>query len=133
LNKSAPPRQLNRSMPFYFGAAKMADVATQENRISSGPLIVTVRFLAWGAPIALWLIHIFVIVPILNSLSGDAQFITAMKFFTVSALIMIGCFVLAIFVYFKKHSPADVIPLLLNLSWLYYVKVLFYGPTVGNL
>ena len=86
---------------------KMADVATQENRIRSGPLMATVRLVTWAAPIALWLIHIFVIVPILNSLSGEAQFITAMDFFMVSALIMIGCLLLSTFVFFKKHSPAD--------------------------
>ncbi len=96
-------------------------------------LIVTGRMVTWAVPLVLWIIHIFVIIPMLNAQSGDAQFLTAMKFFMVSALLMLGCFVLSVVIYFKHQSRVDLIPILLNLSWLYYVKVLFSGPSIGNL
>ena len=110
----------------------MSRVKTQD---SAGPgfLIGTARLVTWAVPIVLWIIHVFVIVPALNSKSGDDQFLTAMQFFMGSALLMIGCFVLSLIVYFKDQSRADLVPMLLNLSWLYYVKVLFNGPTIGNL
>jgi hypothetical protein len=96
-------------------------------------LIAIARVITWAVPIALWLVHVFVIVPRLNAEAGDAQFLTAVHFFRVSGLLMIGCFGLSIALYFRKQSRAGLIPFLLNLSWLYYVKVLFYGPTIGNL
>src|SRR5687767_1217548 len=111
----------------------MADIAAQENPTGDGALVMSVRVLTWATPIGLWLLHIFLIVPKLNSLSGDAQFVAAMQFFIVSALIMIGCFVISVIVYFMRRTRRDLVPLLLNLSWLYYMKVLYYGPTIGNL
>ena len=110
----------------------MSRVETQDpNR--AGVLIGTARLVTWAVPIVLWIIHVFVILPALNSKSGDDQFLTAMQFFMVSALLMLGCFVLSLVVYFKHQSRVDLVPILLNLSWLYYVKVLFNGPTFGNL
>jgi len=110
----------------------MSRVEIQDPRGTGVPLC-TARLVTWAVPIVLWIIHVFVIVPALNSKSGDDQFLTAMQFFMVSALLMIGCFVLSLVVYFKHQSRVDLVPILLNLSWLYYVKVLFHGPTIGNL
>jgi hypothetical protein len=127
-----------RSMPSdFFGSFPMANVANQDRHITGGALIATARFVTWAAPITLWLVHIFVILPRLAQQSGEAKFIQAFGFFIVSGPIMIGCFILSLVVYFKGRSRYDVIPLLipllLNLSWLYYVKVIVYGPTIGNL
>ena len=108
-------------------------VATQDHPSGASVLIVTARFVTWATPIILWIIHVFVIVPILNTKSGDDQFLIAMRFFMVSGLLMLGCFVLSVLIYFKHRSRLDLIPILLNLSCLYYVKVLFDGPTIGNL
>jgi hypothetical protein len=91
------------------------------------------RVITWAVPIGLWLIHVFVIVPLLNTRSGDAQFLMALHFFQLSGLLMIICFGLSLGLYLRSQSRTDLIPLLLNLSWLYYVKVLFYGPTIGSL
>jgi hypothetical protein len=110
----------------------MSRVETQDPK-GAGVLIGAARLVTWAVPMVLWIIHVFVIVPALNSKSGDDQFLTAMQFFMVSALLMIGCFVLSLVVYFKHQSRVDLVPVLLNLSWLYYVKVLFTGPTIGNL
>ncbi len=111
----------------------MSRVVNQDQPTGASVLIVTVRFVTWAVPIILWIIHVFVIVPILNTKSGDAQFLTAMRFFMASGLLMLGCFVLSVVNSFKHRSRLDLIPILLNLSWLYYVKVLFNGPTIGNL
>ena len=115
----------------------MSEVLSQERLSKRGGFLFYARLITFTVPLVLWLVHIFVIVPILNTQSGDAQFIFGMDFFVISALIMIGCFFLSVFVSFKRHtigagSWTDIVPLLLNLSWLYYVKVLFYGPTFGN-
>lgn len=110
----------------------MANVANQDRPITGGALIATARFVTWATPITLWLFHIFVILRLAQQ-SGEAKFIQAFGFFIVSGPIMIGCFILSLVVYFKGRSRFDVIPLLLNLSWLYYVKVIVYGPTIGNL
>jgi hypothetical protein len=130
----APPRQLRRSMPFQFlGTFSMAHVANQDRLITGGALITSARFVTWAAPIVLWLVHILIIFPRLAQQSGEAKFIQAFGFFIIAGPIMIGCFILSLFVYFKGRSRYDLIPLLLNLSWLYYVKVIVYGPTIGNL
>jgi hypothetical protein len=111
----------------------MSDSEIQINSAVTGPLIASARMVTWAVPIMLWLIHVLVIVPMLNARSGDAKFLLAMHFFQVSGLLMIVCFGLSLGLYLRSLSRTDLIPLLLNLSWLYYVKVLFHGPTIGNL
>jgi hypothetical protein len=111
----------------------MSDSTTDEPVILTRTILVIGRVVVWTVPIVLWLIHVFAIVPLLNARSGDAQFLLAMHFFQVSGMLMILCFGVSLGLYLKSLSRADLIPLLLNLSWLYYVKVLFYGPTIGNL
>jgi hypothetical protein len=111
----------------------MSESTTRDPVIPSTTIIAVGRVITWAVPIMLWLIHMFVIVPLLNARSGDAQFLMALQFFQVSGLLMIICFGLSLGLYLRSQSRADLIPLLLNLSWLYYVKVLFYGPTIGNL
>jgi hypothetical protein len=111
----------------------MSESTTRDPVIPSTTIIATGRVITWAVPIMLWLIHMFVIVPLLKARSGDAQFLMALHFFQVSGMLMIICFGLSLGLYLRSQSRADLIPLLLNLSWLYYVKVLFYGPTIGNL
>jgi hypothetical protein len=110
----------------------MPEVTTHERPIGDA-LVAVARFITWATPIILWLVHILIILPRLAQQSGEAKFIQAFGFFIVSGPIMIGCFILSLFVYFKCRLRYDLIPLLLNLSWLYYVKVIAYGPTIGNL
>jgi hypothetical protein len=111
----------------------MSELATDEPVIPTRTILVIGRAVVWAVPLVLWLIHVLVIVPLLNARSGDVQFLLAMHFFQVSGMLMILCFGLSLGLYLKSLSRADLIPLVLNLSWLYYVKVLFYGPTIGNL
>jgi hypothetical protein len=107
--------------------------STSQDPVIPTRIIAAGRVISWAVPIMLWLIHVFVIVPLLNARSGDAQFLLAVHFFQVSGMLMIVCFGLSLGLYLRSLSRTDFIPLLLNLSWLYYVKVLFYGPTIGNL
>ena len=111
----------------------MADAAINDHPTNSGVLITLARLLTWITPVALWVIHIFVIVPRINTQSGEAQFITAVGFFFVAGPIMIVAFIVSVLVLIRSRSRRDLIPLLLNLSWLYYLKVIQYGPTIGNL
>ncbi len=84
------------------------------------------------APVSIWLVHIFILVPHLGSQSGDAAFISAVTFFMVAALIMLICFVLSIILLIKNEKASSWLPVILNLTWLYYVKVLLFGTTFGN-
>jgi len=112
----------------------MAELAAQPNPAGDGAVVKSVRLLTWTTPIALWLVHLFVILPRLSAQpSGEARFIQATGFFMWSALVMIGCFVISLVVFIVRRSRRDLIPLLLNLSWLYYLKVIALGPTIGNL
>jgi hypothetical protein len=111
----------------------MADVTVHEHSPSSGMLITIARLFTWLTPVTLWIIHIFVIVPRINAHSGEAQFITAFGLFIVAGPIMITSFIVSVVVLISRRSRGDVIPLLMNLSWLYYLKVIVYGPTIGNL
>jgi len=111
----------------------MADVTVQEHSPSSGVLTTIGRLLTWLTPVTLWIIHVFVIVPRINAESGEGQFITAIGFFVVAGPIMIASFIVSVVVLLSRRARGDVIPLLLNLSWLYYLKVIVYGPTIGNL
>lgn len=111
----------------------MADAATHDHPTNSSVLITLARLLTWITPVALWAIHILVIVPRINSEPGEAQFITAVGFFMVAGSIMIVAFIVSLVVLMQGRSRRDLIPLLLNLSWLYYLKVIVYGPTIGNL
>ena len=66
----------------------MSDSMTPNVRVFSA-LIAVGRVVSWAVPIILWLVHVFVIVPLLNARSGDAQFLMAMHFFQVSGMLMI--------------------------------------------
>ena len=111
----------------------MADGTVQKHSPSSGVLITIARLFTWLTPVTLWIIHVFVIVPRINAQSGEAQFITAFGFFIVAGPIMIVSLIVSVAVLLSRRSQGDVIPLLLNLSWLYYLKVIVNGPTIGNL
>jgi hypothetical protein len=90
------------------------------------------RFITLGVPISLWMIHVFLILPILKTQSGDAKFLTAFQFFFVSATLMLCCLIISLVMFARNKTPINLIPVLLNLTWLYYVKVILFGPTVGN-
>ena len=84
-------------------------------------------------PIAAWFIHIFIIVPLISMESGDRQFTLAMTFFTFAGSTMLLCLILSTVNLFKDWTARNVVPVLLNLTWLYYVKVILFGPTIGYL
>ena len=112
----------------------MTELAAQQPQTGDGALVMSVRVLTWATPILLWLIHFFVILPKLNAQpSGEARFIQATGFFMWSGMVMIGCFIISLVVLIVRRSRQDLIPLLLNLSWVYYLKVIALGPTIGNL
>lgn len=112
---------------------QLADAVIHDRPTNSGVLITLARLLIWITPVTLWIIHIFVIVPRMNTQSGEAQFITAIGFFIVAGSIMIVAFIVSLLVLSRGGARRDLIPLLLNLSWIYYLKVIVYGPTIGNL
>ena len=112
----------------------MTELIARQRPTGDGALVMSVRVLTWAIPIVLWLTHLFVILPKLNAQpSGEARFIQAMGFFIWSGMVMIGCFIISMVVFIVRRSAQDLIPLLLNLSWVYYLKVIAFGPTCGNL
>jgi hypothetical protein len=134
--KTARSARVNSSVRCHFISSERFQwltLSTKNRHIASAALIASGRLVTWITPVALWIVHVFVIVPRLNTESGEPQFITAIGFFMVAGPIMIVSFIVSVFVYLSRKSRGDLIPLLMNLSWLYYVKVIVYGPTIGNL
>jgi hypothetical protein len=84
-------------------------------------------------PIAIWSLHVVYLVPLLGTLDGDAKLITAMRFFAVAAVVMTSCELLALVCWWQSRDRTSFLPIVLNWTWLYYVKVLLWGPTVGDL
>ena len=84
-------------------------------------------------PLLLWCVHILFLVPYLDALHGESKFIAAAQYFIVSGLIMGVCEVVAFIQLVRTPHIVTAVAVVLNLSWLYYVKVLAWGPTIGNL
>jgi hypothetical protein len=93
----------------------------------------TLRTITPAVPIAAWLIHIFIIVPLISMESGERQFILATSFFIYAGSAMILCLIPSIVNLLKEWTARNALPVILNLSWLYYVKVILFGPTIGYL
>jgi hypothetical protein len=91
------------------------------------------RYLLLAIPIVAWALHIFWLTPRLDGLSGDAKFIAAMRFFVVFGLAMVVCEVIAVVRLARRWSWWDLAAAILNLTPLYYVKVLLWGATIGSL
>lgn len=91
------------------------------------------RYITLLVPITAWLIHIFIIVPLISMESGEGQFYLAMTFFIFAGSAMILCLILSIGILFKDWAGRNVVAVLLNLSWLYYIKAMLFGPTIGYL
>ena len=91
------------------------------------------RAITFIVPITAWLVHIFIIVPLVSMESGEGKFILSMLFFTVAGAAMVLCLLISIVLLFREWTARNVVPILLNLTWLYYVKVIFFGPTIGYL
>jgi hypothetical protein len=85
-----------------------------------------------AVPLTLWAIHICCLVPYLGTLSGDEQFITATWFFLASGLLMLVCEIGCIVQYVMTRRSYLILGMILNMSWLYYLKVIYFGPTIGN-
>jgi hypothetical protein len=96
-------------------------------------IIKILRFAVLAVPIAIWLIHIVIILPIISAKSGDDTFITAASFFSIAAALMIVCLLISISLYVRNRTWRNFTPILLNLTWIYYVKVVLLGPTIGYL
>ncbi len=83
-------------------------------------------------PMLSWIVHLAVVVPWLTQLYGDTQFMVAGIFFMIAGSTMIICLIVAVYLFVAERSKGYLLPVVLNLSWVYYVKVLVYGPTVGT-
>ena len=91
------------------------------------------RYVTSIVPITAWLLHIFIIVPLISMEYGAGRFILAGTFFTIAGAAMIICLLISLAVLLKDWAARNVPPVLLNLTWLYYVKVILFGPTIGYL
>lgn len=102
----------------------------------SGHGLETVKILRLNTflvPLASWLIHIFIIVPLISMESGDGKYIVAFLFFMIAGAAMIICLIISVILLRRDSTSREFIPVLLNLSWLYYLKVILFGPTIGYL
>lgn len=89
----------------------------------------------WLIPTTLWSIHIFYLLPVLSNEKGDSILITFVWFACPAAGLMIAAEIAAIVVavYYRRLPVPLIIAIVLNLTPLYYLKVLLWGPTVGML
>jgi hypothetical protein len=85
------------------------------------------------APLVLWAVHIFWLVPRLDRTGGREQMILGFGFFFISGAVMIVCEILSIVALVVTRYRPLAVAVVLNLSWLYYLKVIAWGPTIGNL
>jgi hypothetical protein len=90
------------------------------------------RRMVFFMPIFAWLIHLLVIVPMLGEQDGGLGFGLAITFFFYATIAMLIGLVVAVVLFLIERKLLDLLAVLLNLSWLYYVKVLFWGTTMGN-
>lgn len=84
-------------------------------------------------PVTAWLLHVGWLVPRLSTSIGEGKLHLAFGFFMVAGASMLICSAWALYrlwfpVYLRQYYC---VALLLNSSWLYYVKVMFLGPTIG--
>ena len=91
-----------------------------------------VRSIVFGVPTVAWLIHILIIAPAAADQGGCSGFGLEVNFFCLSALSMLGCLGPTIRLAVRSRRPLDLLATFLNLSWLYYFKVLQWGPTIGS-
>jgi hypothetical protein len=85
-----------------------------------------------AVPIVAWTLHLGWLVPRLDGSHGDAQFVAAMRFYAAFGLAMVVCEVIALIRLVRRWNRWDLAAAILNLTPLYYVKVLLSGPTIGS-
>ena len=88
-------------------------------------MIRVVRSIVFGVPIGGWLIHVLIIIPAIASRSGCSAYGLEIDFFCLSSLSMLACLGPSVVLAARSKRPADLLAILLNLSWLYYLKVLY--------
>jgi hypothetical protein len=86
-----------------------------------------------GVPLLAWLLHIVWLVPALDAETGDYKFIAAIRFFMVFGLVMCVCEAVTLGRLVRAWSWPLIVAVILNLTPLYYLKVILWGPTIGNL
>jgi hypothetical protein len=87
-------------------------------------------------PVAIWIVHIALASFNVFDLVGCDKFDFFVRFFVTSSIIMMINSISCLYIVAKKNCPQHkiaYIALLLNSSWIYYVKVVMFGPTIGNL
>ena len=84
-------------------------------------------------PLSLWAIHVYLALFVLSKQHGDAQMITAFMFFAISTVVMLLALPFAVYHLYKRRQAVQVLAVLLNFSWVYYIKVIVFGPTLGLL
>ncbi len=86
-----------------------------------------------GIPLTLWCLHIAVILPAVQASYGCQRFGILVTFFFYSTITMLACEIIALWRWLQNTSPIIGFAAALNWSWLYYYKVLYWGPTLGIL
>jgi len=85
-----------------------------------------------GVPVILWVLHVFWLDGRLRALSGCDRHILGFWFFMSGAAVMAICEAISILCLVRSRRAWFLIPAVLNLSFLYYVKMALWGPGVGN-
>lgn len=84
-------------------------------------------------PVIVWLIHICIVLPIGSSFSGDAKFIFFTRFFILGGTVMVLNLAYECVAKARSYRFPSTAVVAANLTFLYYFKVLLFGPTVGDL
>ncbi len=100
-------------------------------KLFTGPRMVALFVVL--VPLIVWILYFTWLLPRQSELTGDSKFILVARFFAVSGLAMTACEAVSLVLLWKRWSWLIAIAAFLNLTPLYYAKVFFWGPTVGNL
>jgi hypothetical protein len=83
-------------------------------------------------PLILWLIHLFIIIPISYNYYGEGLMIFMFNFYFISGIIMMFLEIISVIYLLKKKNKILILAIILNLTWIYYLKVIMHGPTIGH-
>ena len=78
--------------------------------------------------IIIWIIQLTVISHLVRNSSGETKFIIAMNWFVYSGLFMFLLSLISLIKFIQTKEKTYLISLIINLSFLYNLKIVFFGP-----
>ena len=97
------------------------------------PFLIRAHYVTWAIPLILWADYCLFLIPTFNAEGYHVQLSVMMRFLILSGSLMTACLVPAVYIFIRRRSWRTLLPILLNLTWLYYVRVILYGVSIHDL